>query len=187
MSLTVSRNMPPQRPGLSRQDVQTPANFLAAVKKRLGITEFVRDLAASSENTAADEYFSIENDALTQSWQHQTRGWQWLNPEFNDLVPWLAKAAIESALGAHIVVLVPAGVGANWYRDHVNGKAYVLLLNGRLKFVGHKDFYPKDCLLLVYGPERFVGSEVWTWGERKDAIAPPRQRAVRVRKSHVEQ
>ena len=56
--------------------------------------------------------------------------------------------------------LVPAAVGSNWFRDYVDGKALVLLLNGRLSFDGAGP-YPKDCILCLYGIE--PGYEVWSW------------------------
>lgn len=58
----------------------------------------------------------------------------------------------------------------NYYHD----QAHVLLLNGRLTFVGHTQPYPKDCALLLYslaGRQRY---DVWTWPDPNDrpAIAP---------------
>lgn len=107
-----------------------------------------------------------------QSWVFD--GWNWLNPPFGDLRPWVQKAYQESRLGARTSMLVPAGVGSNWWRDWVHGKARVLLLNGRITFVGHKQPYPKDCALLLYEPNVIPGYEVWAWPnetKRKDVIA----------------
>ena len=47
-------------------------------------------------------------------------------------------------------MLVPAGVGSNWWKAWVHHKAYVFLLNGRITFVGQPTCYPKDCCLLYY-------------------------------------
>jgi hypothetical protein len=53
------------------------------------------------------------------------------------------KAHEEMIKGARTAMLVPAGVGANWWRDHVHNKAHVLLLNGRIMFVGHHAAVPE--------------------------------------------
>lgn len=152
---------PPQKPGRSRQDYGTPADFLVATKNRLGILEFACDLAASESNTCAEVYFTQEADSLKGKWVFN--GWCWLNPPFSRLEPWVSKAFEQSRVGARIAMLVPAGVGANWWRDHVHGKAFVLLLNGRITFVGETMPYPKDCALLLYGPDVAPGYDVWTW------------------------
>lgn len=156
---------PAQKPGRSKQDYQTPPEFLAAVKRRFGIREFAIDLAADADNAAAPIWYNEEADALTQPWGPVEGGhrWSWCNPPFAKLAPWVEKAWTESRAGAHVLMLVPAGVGANWWRDFVHGKAFVLLLNGRLTFVGEPTCYPKDCCLLIYGPDVAPGYDVWSW------------------------
>lgn len=152
---------PPQKPGRSRQDYATPPEFIEAVKRRLGIAEFAVDLAADRDNSVANEFYTYTLDALKRDWVFN--GWDWLNPPFARITPWTTKAFEESRRGARIAMLVPAGVGANWWRDWVHGKAFVLLLNGRITFVGETMPYPKDCALLLYGPDIAPGYDVWTW------------------------
>lgn len=158
-------SMPKQQPGKSRQDYQTPSDFVAAVKAKLDITEFGFDLAASDTNKQADAFFSEAQDALADhnDWDN-TFGWNWLNPPYDNVTPWVKKAS-EQSFENLIAVLVPASVGSNWWRDHVHDKAHVLLLNGRITFVGAKDPYPKDCALLLYTPFIKGGYEVWTWNK----------------------
>lgn len=166
---------PEQKPGRSKQDYATPANFIAAVKARLGITRFAHDFAADGTNRQAPTHFDEETDALTvPRWELSLRAnccptsgecWGWLNPPYSDIGPW-AKRCKETALaGGSIAFLVPAGVGANWYRDFVDGHALVLALNGRLAFMPDKPkwLYPKDCILALYSPTIAPGFEVWTW------------------------
>lgn len=159
--------MPKQKPGNSKQDYQTPPEFLAAVRNRLRIENFYLDIAASAENAVCDNYLTEEDDALSsvRTWQPLDGygGWAWLNPPYAHIEPWVAKAAKEAQRGAHIAVLVPASVGADWWRDWVEPFAYQSYLNGRLKFVGVKDYYPKDCALLLYTPWQYMGHEIWNW------------------------
>lgn len=161
----MTRRPPAQRPGRSKQDYQTPPDFLAAVEVRFGLLR--ADLAATYHNAAARPYLSIADDALDVEtrWTigDPARRFAWLNPPFADITPWVAKARAEALRGASTLVLIPASLGANWWRDHVHGVAWVLGLNGRLTFVGAADPYPKDCALLVYGPEVIARYDVWSW------------------------
>lgn len=155
-------SMPEQRPGSSRQDIQTPAVFLQVVRKRLSIERFTIDLAASAENAAAPVFFDEKTNSLAQQWTHN--GWAWLNPPFRDLEIWTMKAHLQSERWkSNIAMLVPAAVGSNWWRDWVHKKCHVTLLNGRITFVGETNCYPKDCCLLLYAPNIDIDYEVWTW------------------------
>lgn len=172
---------PKQKPWRSKQNFGTPENFIRAVKARLGITEFMHDFAADATNTKAVRFFDEARDALSVPWweEYTLGGWGWLNPPFAKIGPWASRCARAS--GAQIAFLVPAGVGSNWFRDDVDGKALVLMLNGRLAFMPDKPnwLYPKDCILCLYGPAIQPGYEVWNWRATKEkknetitAIAP---------------
>jgi phage N-6-adenine-methyltransferase len=156
--------MPKQNPGRSRQDYSTPKEFISAVKHRLKIQEFTADLAADMFNTKAAFFWGEEDNSLIQDWHvWGPEQWLFLNPPFSNISPWVEKCATESHLGCNIVCLVPASVGANWWREWVTPYAYTVFLNGRLTFSGETTPYPKDCSLLLYTPWGFPGSEVWTW------------------------
>lgn len=157
-----------QKPYRSPQNYSTPENFIEAVKKRLGITDFAYDFAADGRNAKAQHYMTEADDALTQPhWQlfMLTTGWGWLNPPFTKIGPWAKKCKQTKDAGGQIALLVPAAVGSNWFRDYVDGQALVLLLNGRLSFMPDKPtwLYPKDCILALYSPVIRPGYEVWTW------------------------
>jgi phage N-6-adenine-methyltransferase len=158
---------PRQRPGRSKQDYRTPPEFLAAVRARLGIEAFAFDFATDGGNAVAQNYFL--DSSLDEDWPSQLpreNVWGWLNPPYANLAPWVKKAYESAKAGAHIAALVPAGVGANWWRDWVHEKADVLLLNGRLTFVGCTAPYPKDCALLLYHPTAVSTGgcyDVWSW------------------------
>ena len=177
--------MPQQTPGVSKQNYRTPKAFVRAVKQRFKINRFSHDFAADSENTLAKTYFDEEMNAFGFShWEDFCRdGWGWLNPPFANIGDWAARCVQTSDAGGNVLLLVPAGVGANWFRDYVHEKAQVLFLNDRLCFIedwamtidpasvkrGNPQFYsspplyPKDCLLAVYGPNVTPGYRVWNW------------------------
>lgn len=165
----MARKMPVQKPGQSEQTVCTPIEFLDAVKAKLGIRQFVLDCAASKENTVARAYFTEQRSALTQpEGRWVMDGWDWCNPPYSDIAPWVTRAAFEKYEGALIAMLVPASVGANWWKEYVHHEAQVHFLNGRITFVGHSKPYPKDCALLLYGNDLTPGYHVWTWKKETD-------------------
>ncbi len=157
------RKMPTQKSSTSEQVVQTDPLLMRAVERRFGALHV--DLAATMANTQAAVFISKEQDSLRQPWATlYPRGRMWLNPEFNNIGEWAWKCARECVhlkRGGNIFLLTPASIGANWFRDYVAPHARVIALNGRLTFVGHKQPYPKDCMLSVYGMT--PGFEVWDW------------------------
>lgn len=158
--------MPQQKPGSSKQDYETPDAFVMAVKRRLRIEDFTFDLAASELNRVTRSFISKETDALRfDDWAALTKpGWGWLNPEFANIGPYAARCAATRKAGGQVAFLVPASVGANWFRDFVYDKALVLALNGRLEFMGpDQPAYPKDCILCLYSPRVTPGFDVWNW------------------------
>lgn len=157
---------PTMKRGKSKQDVQTPLEFMEAVYKRFG--SICWDLAASPENTQhASNYFTKEQNSLVQPWHKIQQGvnhwgWLWLNCEYDDIAPWASKCATEMELGARILLLTPASVGSNWFKNFVRPSAHVIFLNGRIQFVGHKTGYPKDLALSVYC-SNLTGDSIWRW------------------------
>lgn len=161
----------------SKQDYQTPPEFIAAVEKRFG--KIVFDLAAGALNRQADRYYSVVEDSLKQDWAALAKELRtttnkpallWLNPPFNRIEPWAEKCAKEARLdpefyhlGNKIAFLVPASVGSQWFRIWVEGNADTYFCTGRLSFDGKSPF-PKDCMLCIFP---FQGDwptiETWDW------------------------
>lgn len=149
--------------GRSKQDYGTPPEFIAAVKHGLGIQEFAYDLAATNENTQAPRWWTPEQDSLKQTWDC-VRGWNWLNPPYNHIEPWVKKAYDASLKNdISIAMLLPASVGSNWWRAYVHEESRVWLLNRRIKFVGANDVSPKDHALILYAPWLDPGYRIWDW------------------------
>ncbi len=164
----MSKHMPKQKRWASNQSVETPDDFIMAVQYCYGMPSF--DLAADDDNKKAQFYYDEEDDSLTRNW-HELDGLLWLNPPFANITPWAAKCAKESAEGAHVLLLVPASVGSNWFMDHVYGIADVVALNGRLTFKGCKDAYPKDCILCEFSPATTGQFSVWDWKDTLEIYA----------------
>lgn len=163
--------MPVQKPGKSKKDYCTPPALIKCVKHRLKINNFTVDLAADEHNSLGFLYFDEKMDSLIQPWANH-KGWLWCNPPYSTIELWVEKAAKEARLGAQIVMLIPASVGANWWRDWVEPNAFISYLNGHLNFIPDqpKALYPKDCALLFFTPWEFIGHEIWTWKNTLDQI-----------------
>jgi hypothetical protein len=177
---------PKHNRGRSKQDYRTPRPFLDAACLLLGVSDFIIDLAATHRNAVCSRWISAAENSLVQPWHlidcrdyrspdsdgvgvlYDSLGrlWGWLNPEFDNIEPWARKSYEETRSTYQrfaVAMLVPASVGSNWWRDWVHNKALVCCLNGRVKFVGQSDQYPRDLALLLYGPCIEPGYRIWTW------------------------
>jgi phage N-6-adenine-methyltransferase len=90
------------------------------------------DAAADYENAVCPIYFDEEIDGLTARWCNPSI---WLNPPYNAIPQWLAKAEAEVAAGncERVVMLVPASVGTGWFtRAYTEHEIH--LFNKRIAF-----------------------------------------------------
>lgn len=160
----------------SKQDYQTPADFMEAVIERFG--PITLDLAAKAENKQSPNYLApctgpegplpfdreaVAIDSFDQDWAHLLTnrfrrdgfiGLGWVNCEFNDIARWSTKCRDESKRGASELLLTPAGVGTVWFSELISPHADVYLLQPRLMFIPGQT-YNKDCMLSHFVlPER---------------------------------
>ena len=146
----------------SKQDYGTPPEFLAAVRRFLGISEFALDVCADVANHASDRWYDEEADGLTQPWALPP-GWNWLNPPFNSAGVWARRAALLKREGIKVAMLVPAAIDTIWWRDWVHDRALVIPVS-RMAFVGAKDVFPKPLALCLYSPiEPPDYKPLWRW------------------------
>jgi len=138
---------------------RTPREFLDAIEARFGPIR--KDLAASAENRVCDEYFDEHRNALSHDWR-ALHGTAWCNPPFDPIVPWLKKALTVRNRAGWTLVLAPASVGAEWFAEHVDGKAVVLPLRPRVAFVGQDNPYPRDLAIFAFG-FGLSGFGTWRW------------------------
>jgi hypothetical protein len=114
------------------------------------------------------------HDAFKHSWADLSRklrapvpdsyaGLLWLNCEFSDIATWSKRCKQEGRQGANILLLTPAAVGSNWFRDNIAGEAAVYILNGRPSFIEGGPGYNKDCMISWFGPYSARGMHLWQW------------------------
>jgi phage N-6-adenine-methyltransferase len=174
--------MPAQKPGRSKQDYGTPWRLIHAIEARWG--KLTIDLAARADNAKAPEFISPEENSLTRNWaQRIGDGLGFLNPEFDDIAPWVDKCA---GCWAPLISLTPASIGAEWFANNCEHKAKIVGLRPRIAFYGCHVLikngtqkgeracdssclgcasYPKDCMLLLWG-NRFQSEpafQTWRW------------------------
>lgn len=169
------RTGPSIRRGKSNQVVQTPREFLDAVERRFGRIQW--DLAANAQNQATTgeflgNYFGPGSehgeDALKIDWMKhpKTNGrsvW-WLNPEFGDVEPWAATCARIRYRSGWTPMLVPSATSTDWWHRYVLEKAMIINLKPKIRFIGHKNDFPKDLSLVAYGFGLY-GNIPWRWKE----------------------
>lgn len=159
--------MPPrQKPGKSEQNVATPWELIEAVKRDFCVRMVAWDLAATAENSKADEprYFlgpgsAFGEDALSGEWPFD--GDCWLNPPFSDIEPWAKKCSEQKRRG-RIFLLTPASTGADWFQRYVLNRAQVVAVAPRVTFEGHTSPYPKDLVISVFSSV-VGGVSTWRW------------------------
>lgn len=167
--VTAARRMPKQKPGESKQDYGTPPELIKAVEARFGPLDV--DLAARADNAVAGIFVPPEADSLRVDWGIFATENCWLNPEFARIEPWAAKCASADSVmreeGGSIFLLVPLASSANWWAKHVHRRATVLMLRGRVQFIGAPWSSPFSVALCIYGkyntsPHEY---ELWEWRE----------------------
>src|SRR5215471_7377481 len=128
----------------------TPPKIVAALAKEFG--PFTLDPAADDLNAKAANYFTRENDGLSQPWY----GRVWLNPPYGRTVgQWLKKARqeVEQRRAELVVCLVPARVDSHWWKanvEDVRPKPLVRFWLRRIQFVEKQDA-PFSSAIIVYG------------------------------------
>jgi hypothetical protein len=168
------RKMPAQKPAESKQDYETPDDFIRAVELKFGDIDF--DLAADTKTCKVGRiaaprplsqyFYSKEDDSLNpdNSWA-EPKGYiaqvRWLNPEFGQLEAFTARCAEVRGLPSWTVLLAPAGIGTRWFERNVLGKAMVWGVP-RFAFVGETHTYPKDLMVAAFG-YGVSGLGFWDW------------------------
>ena len=160
----------PRHPELSTESIEyeTPPDFFDVLNRKFG---FTLDVCSTAANAKCRRFFTVRENGLAQKWLdedgHPARCW--MNPPYGDdeLMRWMAKAHAEALEGATVVCLVPARTHTQWFH-RLCGKAEVLFLRGRLRYVGTSGEAPFAQLVVIFRPglARPWGMKTWEWRPR---------------------
>jgi site-specific DNA-methyltransferase (adenine-specific) len=111
---------------------------------------FTCDVCATKENAKHINFYSIENDGLSKTWE----GVCYCNPPYGRNVKhWVKKARDESQSGhAKVVMLVPARTDVKWFHDFIYRETNreIRFLKGRLKFGKSNNSAPFPSMIVIF-------------------------------------
>lgn len=115
---------------------------------------FAVDLACNEDNKKCPIGLTERVDSLTVPWHRLSVGrWQWLNPPYSPIKPWIEKAQDEFQMGAKIVVLMPPIISTRYFSRVPPSE--IRFIRGRIPFekdgVAMKSNTQDSCLV-IYGP-----------------------------------
>ncbi|MBN1581449.1 MAG: adenine methyltransferase [Anaerolineae bacterium] len=111
---------------------------------------FTLDPCATPENARCERFFTIDDDGLAQAWSGET---VFMNPPYGRVIGrWIGKAYRESLGGATVVCLIPARSDTSYWHDYVMKADEIILLRGRIRFVGGTSCAPFPSAVVVFRP-----------------------------------
>lgn len=108
----------------------TPIWLFEYAEARYG--KFDLDVCAAHDSYKCQPYYTIEQNSLMQPW----RRFNWCNPPYSNITPWVEKAALEANCENATVMLLPADFSTRWFKLVWNASSEILIINRRIKFVG---------------------------------------------------
>jgi len=141
----------------------TPPALFEALDREFG--PFVLDAAAFPGNAKCARFWTPAENGLAQPWGP---GPTWCNPPYSDPGPWCRKATAEALAGNLSVLLLKSDTGTAWFQDDIAGKAEVIFLRPRVRFVGAPNQAPFPSVLAIYRPGLdlpVIAWSCWNWKE----------------------
>lgn len=149
---------------MSNDTWATPPEIFHALDQEFS---FGFDVCAEHVTAKCHEYWTIEDDALTQDWSMAGGVFgQWLfcNPPYSDITPWVEKAIEAQQAGRGTVMLVMCDPSVKWFaRAWEYASEIRFITNGRLAFykngvraAGNN----KGSVIFVFDPHRIGAGHV---------------------------
>ncbi|EOG5484671.1 phage N-6-adenine-methyltransferase [Enterobacter hormaechei] len=121
---------------------------------------FQLDAAAAPLNALCRKFITAEQNTLETPWADYMSipGYIWLNPPYSDIMPFIKKAAAESANQIGTVMLVPADTSVGWFKEAIQTASEVRFITaGRLAFINPVTGKPvsgnnKGSMLIIWRP-----------------------------------
>ncbi|EML0040761.1 phage N-6-adenine-methyltransferase [Enterobacter roggenkampii] len=121
---------------------------------------FQLDAAAAPHNALCRKFITAEQNTLETLWADYLSipGYVWLNPPYSEIMPFVKKAASESANQIGTVMLVPADTSVGWFKEAIQTASEVRFITaGRLAFINPVTGKPvsgnnKGSMLIIWRP-----------------------------------
>jgi phage N-6-adenine-methyltransferase len=121
---------------------------------------FQLDAAAAPLNALCRKFITAEQNTLETPWADYMSipGYVRLNPPYSDIMPFIKKAAAESANQIGTVMLVPADTSVGWFKEAIQTASEVRFITaGRLAFINPVTGKPvsgnnKGSMLIIWRP-----------------------------------
>lgn len=121
---------------------------------------FQLDAAAAPHNALCRKFITAEQNTLETTWGDYLSipGYVWLNPPYSDIMPFVKKAAAESANQIGTVMLVPADTSVGWFKEAIQTASEVRFITaGRLAFINPVTGKPvsgnnKGSMVIIWHP-----------------------------------
>ena len=112
---------------------------------------FNLDPCALSENAKCDNYFTPEQDGLSQDWS----GYRvFCNPPYSQIAKWVEKCYREATKDNTLVVmLLNCRPSTRYFHNFIYRRAEIRFIKGRLKFSNAGNNAPFDSMVVIFrGP-----------------------------------
>lgn len=122
---------------------------------------FRLDVCALPENAKCDQFFTPEQDGLSQFWEteNQLTSSIWMNPPYGrEIEKWMKKAYETSLNGYEVVALIPNRSNAPWWHEYVMKAREIRFIKHKVSFEGEAEGAPFwGSVIAIFGPGKNFG------------------------------
>jgi len=131
-------------------EYETPQDFFNRLDTEF---HFTLDAAATAQNAKCEHYYTVQDNALWQSWS----GTVWCNPPYGNLIAKFVRKAYGAAQqGATVVMLIPSRTDTRYWHDYVMKAKEIRFVSGRLKFGPQEGPAPFPSAVVIFEQGAFV-------------------------------
>lgn len=130
-----------------KQDWETPKSLFKILDHEFN---FTLDPCATPDNAKCENFYTIVDDGLKQSWY----GTVFMNPPYGrEISKWVAKAYDECVNNQIIsVCLVPARTDTKWWHNYCMKSSEIRFLTRRLTFSGANNKATFPAAIVIFKP-----------------------------------
>lgn len=117
----------------STQNMRTPPDLIAQMRKLWNVDLFDLDVAADETNKIAPEFIDEKRDALKQDW---CGAHVFCNPPYKKIQPWVDHGILQVIQGnaKNVYFVLPAQTSTVWFHE-LAAKSHLVILRRRVAFL----------------------------------------------------